>query len=92
MGKSIEIPEMEAYLKKLGYDFVGIQYVPLVPTSPPTTQLMWLKQSKVDLALGAMVNPGEQPTVKEMVRLGMGPHLDYKMTFGVATPSWEKVL
>jgi hypothetical protein len=86
MGKSIEIPEMEAYLKKIGYDFVGIQYVPLVPTSPPTTQLMWLKQSKVDLALGAMVNPGEQPTVKEMVRLGMGPHLDYKMTFGVATP------
>src|SRR5512135_3536835 len=87
MGKSIEIPEMEAYLKKIGYDFVGIQYVPLVPTSPPTTQLMWLKQNKVDLALGVMVNPGEQPTVKEMVRLGIGPHLDYKMTFGVATPS-----
>ena len=33
---------------------------------------MWLKQNKVDLALGVMVNPGEQPTVKEMVRLGMG--------------------
>ena len=39
MGKSIEIPEMEAYLKKLGYDFVGIQYVPLVPTlhRPPSS-------------------------------------------------------
>jgi hypothetical protein len=86
MGKSIEIPEMEAYLKGLGYEFAGSQYVPLVPTAPPTTQLMWLKQNKVDLALGIMVNPGSQPTVKEMVRLGMGPHLDYKMVFGVGTP------
>ena len=81
MGKSIEIPEMEAYLKKIGYEFVGIQYVPLVPTSPPTTQLMWLKQNKVDLALGVMINPGSQPTVKEMVRLGMGPYQPYKITF-----------
>ena len=86
MGKSIEIPEMEAYLKKIGYEFVGSQYVPLVPTAPPTTQLMWLKQNKVDLALGVMINPGSQPTVKEMVRLGIGPNLDYKMVLGVATP------
>ena len=86
MGKSIEIPEMDEYVKKAGYEFAGIQYVPLVPTAPPTTQLMWLKQNKVDLALGVMVNPGSQPTVKEMVRLGMGPHLDYKMTFALATP------
>ena len=82
MGKSIEIPEMKAYLKKIGYEFVGTQYVPLVPTSPPTTQLMWLKENKVDLALGVMVNPGSQPTVKEMVRLGMGPYQAYKMIFG----------
>jgi branched-chain amino acid transport system substrate-binding protein len=82
MGKSIEIPEMEAYLKNAGYEFVGIQYVPLVPTSPPTTQLMWLKQNNVDLALGIMINPGAQPTIKEAVRLGMGPHLGYKIAFG----------
>ena len=87
MGKSIEIPEMEAYLKKIGCEFVGAQYVPVVPTSQPTTQLMWLKQNKVDLALGVMVQPGSQPTVKEMVRLGMGPHLDYKIIFGAATPT-----
>jgi ABC-type branched-subunit amino acid transport system substrate-binding protein len=86
MGKSIEIPEMEAYLKNEGYEFAGTQYVPLVPTSPPTTQLMWLKQNKVDLAVGIMVNPGAQPTVKEMVRLGMGPNQQYKMIFGVGTP------
>jgi hypothetical protein len=87
LGKSIEVPEMGAYLEKAGCEFVGAQYVPLVPTAPPTTQLMWLKQNKVDLALGAMVNPGSQPTIKEAVRLGMGPHLDYKITFGMATPS-----
>jgi branched-chain amino acid transport system substrate-binding protein len=87
MGKSIEIPEMEAFLKKLGYDFVGSQYVPLIPTSPPTTQLMWLKENKVDLAIGIMINPGAQPTVKEMVRLGMGPSQPYKMVFACGTPA-----
>jgi ABC-type branched-subunit amino acid transport system substrate-binding protein len=87
MGKSIEIPQMEAYLKKVGYEFVGIQYVPLVPTSPPTTQLMWLKQNNVDLAVGIMINPGSQPTVKEMVRLGMGPFQPYKLTLACGTPS-----
>jgi hypothetical protein len=85
MGRSIEIPEMKAYLEKIGYEFVGTQYVPLVPTSPPTTQLTWLKEKR-DLAVGVMINAGAQPTVKEMVRLGMGPHLGYKMTFGTASP------
>ena len=82
MGKTIEEPEMLEYLKKVGYEFVGSQYVPLVPTAPPTTQLMWLKENKVDLALGVMINPGSQPTVKEMRRLGMGPDLEYKIVFG----------
>ena len=59
----------------------------VVPTSPPTTQLMWLKQNNVDLAVGIMINPGSQPTVKEMVRLGMGPYQAYKMTFACGTPS-----
>ena len=86
MGRSIEIPEMKAYLEKIGYEFVGAQYVPLVPTSPPTTQLTWLKKKGVDLALGVMINPGSQPTVKEMARLGMGPNQPYKMTFGVPAP------
>ena len=83
MGKSMEVPEMDAYLKNLGYDIVGTQYVPLVPTTPPTTQLMWLKQNKVDLALGIMINPGAQATMKEALRLGMGPDLDTKITFGM---------
>ena len=82
MGKSIEIPEMRAYLEKIGYEFLGSQYVPLVPTAPPTTQLMWLKQKEVDLALGIMINPGAQPTIKEAVRLAMGPHLASKIVFG----------
>jgi ABC-type branched-subunit amino acid transport system substrate-binding protein len=86
-GKSIETPEMEGYLKKLGFELIGTQYVPLVPTAPPTTQLMWLKQNKIDLALGVMVNPGSQPTIKEAVRLGMGPNLEYKIVFGQAAPS-----
>jgi ABC-type branched-subunit amino acid transport system substrate-binding protein len=82
MGMSIEIPEMTEYLTKEGYEFVGSQHVPLVPTAPPTTQLSWLKEKGVDLALGVMINPGSQPTVKEMVRLGIGPYLAYKMVFG----------
>jgi ABC-type branched-subunit amino acid transport system substrate-binding protein len=86
-GRSVEAPELKDYLKKIGYELVGSQYVPLVPTSPPTTQLMWLKKNRVDLTFGGMINPGSQPTVKEAVRLGMGPHLDYKITFAAATPS-----
>jgi branched-chain amino acid transport system substrate-binding protein len=86
MGRSIEIPEMKAYLEKIGYEFVGTQYVPLVVTSPPTTQLTWLKEKGVDLAVGVMINPGSQPTVKEMVRLGMGSYQPYKMTLGVGSP------
>jgi hypothetical protein len=92
MGRSIEIPEMKAYLEKIGYEFVGTQYVPLVATSPPTTQLTWLKQKGVDLALGVMINAGAQPTVKEMVRLGMGPYQPYKMVFGTASPGHAALL
>jgi branched-chain amino acid transport system substrate-binding protein len=91
MGRSIVIPEFEAYLKELGYEFVGSQFVPLVPTAPPTTQLLWLKEENVDLTLGVMINPGSQPTIKEAVRLDMGPHLDYKITFACATPSHLQV-
>ncbi|MBW1667062.1 MAG: ABC transporter substrate-binding protein [Deltaproteobacteria bacterium] len=82
MGRSIVVPELTNYLKNAGYDFVGTQFVPVVPTTPPTTQLMWLKKKKVDLALGVMINPGAQPTIKEAVRLGMGHDLHYKITFG----------
>jgi ABC-type branched-subunit amino acid transport system substrate-binding protein len=92
MGRSIEIPEMKAYLEKTGYEFVGTQYVPVVATSPPTTQLTWLKQKGVDLAVGVMINAGAQPTVKEMVRLGMGPYQPYKMTFGTASPGHAALL
>jgi len=86
-GRSIDIPEMEAYLTKIGYEFAGKQFVPMVPTAPPTTQLSWLKDNKVNLAMGFMINPGSQPTIKEAVRLGMGTNQAYKITFGFAAPS-----
>ncbi len=87
MGKSIVIPEMQVFLEQTGFEFVDTQYVPLVPTSPPTTQLAWLKENKINLTLGVMINPGSQPTIKEAVRLGMGPGRDYDITFGFASPS-----
>lgn len=87
LGRGIVIPEMQAYLEKIGFEFAGAQFVPQVPTSPPTTQLAWLKENKVNLALGCMINPGSQPTIKEAVRLGMGTNLDYKITFGFANPA-----
>ncbi len=91
LGRGIVIPEMQAYLEKLGYEFVGAQFVPMVPTTPPTTQLLWLKDNKVDLTLGCMINPGSQPTIKEAVRLGMGPDLAYKITFAFAYPAHLQV-
>ncbi len=88
-AKLIEVPALKAYLEQIGFEFAGTQYVPLVPVSPPTTQLMWLKENKVNLAIGIMINPGAQPTIKEAVRLGMGLHLPYKIAFGFggASPS-----
>ena len=38
-----------------------------------------------------MINPGSQPTVKEMVRLGMGPNRPYEITFGVPAPGHAAV-
>jgi hypothetical protein len=87
LGKGMDTPEMKAYLISAGYNFAGIQYVDQVPTSPPTTALSWLKDNNVDLAIGVMINPGSQPTIKEAVRLGMGTNQPYKITFGFATPN-----
>jgi branched-chain amino acid transport system substrate-binding protein len=91
MGTSVVTDEMKAYLEGIGYVIVGEQYVPLVPTAPPTTQLLWLKDNKVDACFGVMINPGSQPTVKEMNNLGMGPGQAYEITFGCATPSHIQV-
>jgi len=91
MGTSVVTDEMKAYLEGIGYVIVGEQYVPLVPTAPPTTQLLWLKDNGVDACFGVMINPGSQPTVKEMNNLGMGPGQAYKITFGCATPSHLQV-
>lgn len=90
-GKSVVIPELTDYFKSVGFEVVGEQYVPLVPTSPPTTQLTWLKDNNVDLTYGFMINPGSQPTIKEADRLGMGPDFDYKITFSFPTPSHLQV-
>jgi branched-chain amino acid transport system substrate-binding protein len=90
-GRSVEIDELKDYLVELGYEMVGSQYVPMVPTAPPTTQLLWLKDNNVDLTFGCMINPGSQPTIKEAVRLGMGPGLDYEIQFAFALPSHLQV-
>jgi hypothetical protein len=87
LGKGIDTPEMKAYLISAGFNFAGIQYVDQVPSSPPTTALSWLKDNNVDLAIGVMINPGSQPTIKEAVRLGMGTNQAYKITFAFATPN-----
>jgi len=91
MGRSVVTDELKEYLEGIGYDIVGEQYVPLVPMAPPTTQLLWLKDNNVDACFGTMINPGSQPTVKEMNNLEMGPGLDYEITFGCATPSHLQV-
>jgi branched-chain amino acid transport system substrate-binding protein len=90
-GRSVEIDELKDYLVELGYELVGSQYVPMVPTAPPTTQLSWLKDNNVDLTFGCMINPGSQPTIKEAVRLGMGSGMDYEIQFAFALPSHLQV-
>jgi len=86
LGRAIDHPELQEYIESLGYEFVGAQFVDLVPKSAPTTQLAWLKDNQVDLTFGCMVNPGSQPTIKEAVRLGMGTNQAYKITFAFGNP------
>ena len=90
-GQSVVTDEMKAYMAELGFNFAGTQTVPLVPTTPPTTQLTWLKQNNVDLTYGFMINPGAQPTIKEADRLDMGPTRGYKITFSFGTPNHLQV-
>ncbi len=91
LGRAVVTDELKDYLESIGYEIVGEQYVPMVPTAPPTTQLVWLKDNNVDVCFGCMINPGSQPTVKEMNNLNMGPGMDYEITFGCATPSHLQV-
>ena len=68
-----------------------VQILPFPPPSrqpvEPARKPAWLKDNKVDLALGVMINAGTQPTIKEATRLGMGPDLEYPITFGFAMPA-----
>ena len=87
-GRTLMIPEMDAYLESIGYELVSPgQIIPMVPTAPPTTALMWLKENKVDLTLGAMTTIGSEPSMLEADRLDMGPQLGYKITFGFCSPA-----
>ena len=87
-GRSLLIPEMDAYLEGLGYEIVGQQIVGTVLVgAPPTTALGWLKDNEVDLTLGAMLLVGSEPSMLEAERLGMGPGLDYEITFGFCSPA-----
>jgi ABC-type branched-subunit amino acid transport system substrate-binding protein len=81
-GRAHEIPELTDYIKSKGIEVVGSQYVNTPQLSPPTTQLMWLKDNKIDLTYGGVVTSGMAPTVKEAVRLGMGRYEPYKIIFG----------
>jgi len=85
-GRSIEIPEFTAYIESRGLEVVGSQYIPLPCPAPPTTQLAWLKENKVDCTFGNMVTPGSEPVLKEAMRLDMGPDKSYKITFGITMP------
>lgn len=91
-GKQVPTPEMDAYLKSIGFELAGQQLVDVAPAAPPTTQVAWLKDNKVDACFGCMVTSGSEPTIREMNRLDMGPYKTYKITFGCATPSHLQVV
>ena len=86
-GRSVITPELKNYMKQKGFEFVGSSFVPFVPTSPPTTQLLWLKQNKIDFAMGMMIRAGSEPSIKEAVRLGMGSSQPYKIVFAFSYPT-----
>ena len=60
---------------------------PFVPTSPPTTQLLWLKEKKVDLALGMMIRAGSEPTHERGGQARHGNERTLQDTFAFAYPT-----
>jgi hypothetical protein len=88
-GRSVIIPELSGFMEDLGYEFVGSAFVPFVITTPPTTQLLWLKENEVDLTIGFCIRAATEPLQREAVRLGMGwgPEYDYQICFGWNYPS-----
>jgi hypothetical protein len=86
-GRTLLTTQMDDYLKGIGYELVGTKIIPIVPTTPPTTELLWMKDNNVDLTLGAMTCIGSEPSMLEADRLDMGPNKAYKITFGLCSPS-----
>jgi hypothetical protein len=88
-GRTIITPEIKGFMEEQGFEFVGSSFVPFVVTSPPTTQLLWLKENQVDLTLGFCIRAATEPTQREAARLGMGwgPQYDYQICFGWNYPS-----
>ena len=77
-GRSFDQKEVRAYLKKIGIDYIGAEYIPMHPTDT-TPQLLRLKKKGVDFAFMVMYANAHAVVLKDAAKLGM--HKDF-MTIG----------
>jgi len=69
-GRSFDLPEPRSYLEKIGIDFIGAEYIPMVPMDTPA-HLLRLKQKGMDFAFMIMYANAGAVVSKDAERLGM---------------------
>jgi ABC-type branched-subunit amino acid transport system substrate-binding protein len=69
-GRSLDQKESRDYIKKVGVEYVGAEYIPMSPLDT-TPQLSRLKEKGVDFLYVGAYAPTHQVIVKDTVKLGI---------------------
>lgn len=69
-GRSFDQKETRAYLKHIGVDFIGAEYIPMSPTDT-TPQLLRLREKGMDFAFMVMYPNAGAVVLKDSAKLGM---------------------
>jgi ABC-type branched-subunit amino acid transport system substrate-binding protein len=69
-GRGLDQPELRAYLKKIGVDFIQPEYIPPAPTDT-SAELLRLKKAGVDFIYCPMFASAHAVVLKDAQRLGL---------------------
>ena len=70
-GRAFDQPETRAYLKKIGVDFVGAEYIPMSPADTSAQLIRLVKEKKADFLYLGMYPSSHAVILKDAARLGL---------------------
>ena len=79
-GRSIVTKNTIEYIKSKGIEYMGEEYVPMVPTDV-SAQVMRLKQKEVDFTMGLMYHNALAVLLKEIDKQGLTDRIEVGMTY-----------